>query len=229
MSRTVPDRRCTTVLATCLAVGLAATGSARASVITTSPTLPLLGIPYGSPTGPGCFSAIGVCVTPGTFTQTAIVSSGFGPSGQDIVTDTTFTAALTTLTNAPLGSVALTGTLEEEVLGRTSATELGTWATDLVAMSLSGPALGHTLTLTLDSLHPSVGTTSIAPFSSGNVQEFQVQSFFDVFVDLSLDGAHPRSTTVGPILVAAGVPEPASLTLLALPLLALSAARRRRR
>ena len=64
MFRTVADRHRASVAAMCLIAGLAAPGAARAGVISNSPTLPLLGIPYGSPTGAGCFAAVGVCVTP---------------------------------------------------------------------------------------------------------------------------------------------------------------------
>ena len=209
----------------CLIAGLGATGAARAGVITNSPTLPLLGIPYGSPTGAGCFAAVGVCVTPGTLTRTALVSSQFNLSGQDIVTDATFTAKLTTLGNAPLGSIALSGTVEEEVLGRTTSTETGSWTTDLTALSLSGPAFGHTLTVMLDPSNTSSGTTSIEPYVGDGTPKFEVNSFFDVFLDLSLDSTPPLSTSIGPIFVVAGVPEPASLSLLALPMLALLLAR----
>ncbi len=154
-------QRWLTVLAMCLVAGVGAVGSARASVITNSPTLPLLGVSYVSPTGAGCFSTLGLCVTPGTFTLTSVVSSQFVQAGQDIVTDATFTAALTTLGNAPMGSITLQGTVEQLVLGRTFSTEPGSWTVDLVAMLLTGPLLGNTLTLTLDPSNTSSGTTSI--------------------------------------------------------------------
>jgi len=225
MFRLGADRYRASVAAMCVIAGLAAPGAARAGVITDSPTLPLLGIPYGSPTGAGCFVAVGVCVTPGTLTQTALVSSQFNLSGQDIVTDATFTATLTTLANAPLGSITLNGTVEQEVLGRTTSTETGSWTTDLAAVSLSGPVLGHTLTVMLDPSNTSNGITSIEPYAGDGTPKFEIDSFFDVFLDLSLDSTPPLNTSIGPIFVVAGVPEPASLSLLALPMLALLLAR----
>jgi hypothetical protein len=123
--------------------------------------------------------------------------------------------------------VMLTGTIEQEVLGRTFATESGSWTTDLVALALTGPLFGHTLTLNLDPTMTSGGTTSITP-SDGN---FVINSFFDVFVELSLDSVPPLQTTRGPIeaVAAASVPEPESLMMFVTCLIALGAARPIRR
>src|SRR5947207_5581855 len=174
-------RRGPSILAACAALALAGIGSARASVISSTPTLPLLGVPYVSSTGAGCFAAAGVCVSPGTFTLTAPVSSTFGPTGQDIVTGATYAGILTNLSLVPIGLVNLSGTVEQEVEGRTFATETGSWTTDLIALSLSGLVLGHTLTLTLDPAHPgeSTGLTSITDISIGQDKRFRIDSFYD--------------------------------------------------
>ena len=162
---------------------LATASSTHADVISSTPTLPLLDIPYLSSTGVGCFPAAGVCVSSGSFTLTSVLSSNFNASGQDINTTVEYAGVLTNLSNVPIGPVHLSGVLEQEVLGRTFSTETGSWATDLVALSLSGPVLGHTLTLTLDPVQLSTGATSITPI--GDL--FRIDSFFDVFVDLSLE------------------------------------------
>jgi hypothetical protein len=207
-------------LATCAALALAGMAPVKASVISSSPTLPLLDDPYISSIGAGCFAAANVCISAGTFTLTSVVSSSFAPLGQDILADATYMGTLTTLSDVPIGPVTLTGTLEQEVIGRTSATETGSWTTDIEAMSLTGPVLGHTLTLTLDPSETSSGTTSIVP----DGEAFNISSFFDVFVELSLDSTPPLQTTVGPITVdAVAVPEPVSLAMLAISLLSLAA------
>jgi hypothetical protein len=93
-------------------------------------------------------------------------------------------------------------------VGRLSATQLGSWTTDLVSLSLSGPVVDHTLTVTLDSSQTSSGTTSIV--STGD-NMFSVNSFFDVFVELGLDTNPPLTAVRGPIQLTlspvAAVPE----------------------
>jgi len=209
---------------------LCASGPARAAIISPTPTLPPLGVGFAAAGVVGCFPAAGVCGESGVLTFTSVVSSTFNPSGQDIVANASFTGELTTLLHVPIGTLQLTGTVEEEVLGRTFSTETGTWSTQLVAVSLSGPVLGHTLSMTLGST-PSTGGASVEPLSGNTSDEkgpFVITSFFDVFVDLSLDGPTPLNTTRGPVHLAVPAPEPASLALLAGAMLGLAAVRRGR-
>ena len=193
----------------------AAIGPAGATVIADSASLPLLNVPYQSPTGAGCFPLANVCVTPGVLTLTSTLSSVFSAAGQDILADATYSGVLTNaLTGNPIGPFTLTGTVEELVEGRTSDSELGAWETELLLLNMSGPVLGHTLTLGLDPSHPSIGATSIAPLGGATTPQFRITSFFDVFVELSLDAIPPLSASVGPISVSVGIPEPATWALL---------------
>jgi hypothetical protein len=93
-------------------------------------------------------------------------------------------------------------------------------------MNLEGPVSGHTLTLGLDTSTPSTGTVSVDPV--GN--QFQINSFFNVFADLTLDTTTPLITTrqaqfelASPMIA---VPEPASFTLLLGSVFGLAVARR---
>jgi hypothetical protein len=96
---------------------LATASSTHADVISSTPTLPLLDIPYLSSTGVGCFPAADVCVSSGSFTLTSVLSSSFNASGQDINTTVEYSGVLTNLSNVPIGPVHLSGVLEQEVLG----------------------------------------------------------------------------------------------------------------
>jgi hypothetical protein len=159
-------RRVPALFAACFATVLAASGVARADVISSTATLPLLGDPYSTSVGAGCFAAAAVCVTGGILTLTTPVSSIFDAGGQDIVTGAVYAATLTTLGNAAIGSVILTGSVEQQVLGRTTSTETGSWTTDLIRLLLTGPVLGHTLTMTLDPSNTSSGTRDPASRSA---------------------------------------------------------------
>ncbi len=231
MSQARLRRRVSSVVAAIAAFMLVSVPSAWASVISSTPTLPVIGAGFTSSTGVGCFPAAGVCVSPGTFTTLSLVSSTFDASGQDIVATLSYEGVLTTLANVPIGPVTLLGTMEEEVLGRTFSTELGSWATELVALSLSGPVLGHTLTVSLDGSNPSLGGASIASIGNQGDPRFLIDSFFDVFVELALDSVPPLTATRGPVHLtlapAVLVPEPASLALIGLGLAGLAWSRRR--
>jgi len=194
-----------------------ATAAAEADFVSSTPTLPVLGVPYTSTTGVGCFPAAGVCALPGTLTFNTIklMPHSTTPAKMLLSGDVNFNAlagATATISNG-----ALTGTVEQEVLGRTFDTETGTWTTELVSLSLSGPVLGHTLTLDLDPSQTSSGTTSIVPLSDGT---FRISSFFDVFVELTLDTPTPLHASRGPIELTlspvVAVPEPSTWAMMLL-------------
>jgi hypothetical protein len=218
-------------IGTLLAVGaiiqLGGLGAADAAVITSSPALPVLGVPFTTSGGAGCFPAVAKCISAGSLTMTAPSTSTIVGPNEVITAHATYNGELTTLGGAPLMPVTLTGTLEETVLDRSGLFETGTFNTVLDSLSLSGPVLGHTLTLELDPSHTSGGEVSIAAVGGDqNIPDFKIDSFFDVFVELSLNGPDPLTTTRGPI-VATLAPEPASLVLLAPMLLGLAATQRR--
>jgi hypothetical protein len=233
MAFAVSKQRCSAFLAVSAVAAGALIGSARASVIESSPSFPPDPLSFSSPTGAGCFPLAGACVTPGIFTLTEAVSTFSSlPAVQDVAASATYTGSLTTLTNIPLGSFTLSGPVDFEVLGRGSDTETGSWTTEITSLSLTGPLLQFgTLTATLDPdpHHPSKGNISIEPIGRG---EFRITSFFDVFMDVTLSD-RPNllptlTTTVGPILVVVGAPEPATWAMMLVGFIGLGFAGHRR-
>jgi hypothetical protein len=182
--------------------------TAKASFVSTTPTLPDAGVSYTDPTGFGCLAAAGFCVSSGTLTLNSVASQTFNAAGQDVVSNATFVGSLTTLGNTPIGPVTLTGTVDQEVLGRTFSTQTGSWTTALMSLSLAGSVLGHTLTVGLNPSQTSGGTTSIVP--SGN--SFLIDSFFSVFLSLSFDSTPPVSTDVGSLQLTLSSGSPVSAT-----------------
>jgi len=105
----------------------------------------------------------------------------------------------------------------------------GSWDTEMVSMQLSGQAApgGPPVILIRSPALPSPGEIVVTDLPGG---DFQVDSFFDIFTEISIDGG-PFIPASGPMrLNLAGniIPEPATLTLL-LSSLGLLALRRQRR
>lgn len=221
------------VLAAGVALAGALLGSAQASVFTPTASLPLIGIPYVSPPpGAGCFTIASACVNPGPFILTDVVSYMYTGGNQEIVADVEYDATLTApMGTTIIGSVDLTGTVEMKVLGRASNTETGSFTVDITELSLSGPLSlsgspldGRTLMVGLDASETSSGTTTIVDEGAA----FKIDSFFDVFADITLDlPTTSPSISVGPIFLVA-VPEPSTwaLALLGFAGLAFAAYRR---
>jgi hypothetical protein len=212
------------IVAAGLAFAGALTGSAEASVITASPSLPLIGVPYISPGGAGCFSIASVCVTPGPFVQTKTVLSTISGGSQNIEAKASYDG---TLSGAYSGSVSLTGTVDYTVVGRTSLSELGTFPTDITGLSLTGtldlpgsPFDNHALDVTLAA--PSFGMTTIA--QDGGL--FRIDSFFDVFIEISLPGT--GLSAFPPVIRLVAVPEPSTWAMMLVGFAGLGVAARRR-
>jgi hypothetical protein len=209
-------------------------GSAGASVIESSPSFPPLPLSFSSPGGAGCFPIAMVCVTPGIFTLTSATSTFSLPAIQDVEGLATYTGSLTTLppNSVPLGSFTLSGSVDFQVLGRGSDSQTGSWATEITSLSLTGQLLQFgTLKAILDPKHQSTGSTTITALDNGG--RFQITSFFDVFMEVTLsDRPHsqpPLTTTIPGILVeAVAVPEPAPWAMMLLGFAGLGFAGQRR-
>ena len=143
-------------------------------------------------------------------------------------------ADLTLGTDVILGiPVALTGPVQTVARGR-GGNDTGTWQTEMISMSLSGDVGGLPVMVNESPTLQSLGQTTITDIGGG---QFQIDSFFDVFTELTVpDPTSLVGATLvipvdnGPsrvVLQGHEIPEPASAILLCLGLGSLLRSRRR--
>jgi len=207
-----------------IAQTLVGTVAAQASFITTSPD------PF--PPGSGYVQADG-CLTSGPLAGlctsnvmgTILSASSSIAGGNELVVLNELVVGDLSSGGVALGSFSVTGTLDLTLAGRSSLSETGTFAGMVTAENYAGSIAGIPLTFTLD---PSMAST--AQITIASLQEapplFQIDSFFDIFSDISINGGLPIPVGGFPITGVAA-PEPTTLLLLGLPLIAIAGLRRR--
>ena len=120
-----------------------------------------------------------------------------------------------------LGPITLTGPVQVRVTDRNLSTA-GLFDTEIVSMSLSGSVGPMNIQVREDPNRASTGSTDIQDLGGGL---YHIDSFFDVFTELSVDGgANWTASDYGTRMTL--TPEPATLSLLALGGLALLRRRR---
>ena len=140
-----------------------------------------------------------------------------------------------TVGGIPVGPISLQGPVQVITQGKTGNTT-GTFQTEMISMSLSGNVGGFPVQVRESPAQPSTGQTTITDIGGGL---FQIDSFFDVFTEISIDqgaGFGPFVPAQGSVRVDLGIPgsiipEPSTFALAALGVLSLGMIgwRRRRR
>lgn len=222
-----------------LALGLVAlfalAASAQAEAVMSSPSLPPIGNDVnGLPTGylspsdvHAMFSGPGLAVV---LTQVqhkpfALLERLPQPDGSEIETFQSTLDGLASVNGAPPFPFHAEGPVTTRVnYPAGGGGPLGTFPTEMLSMSLTGP--GSVMIRESPTLQ-STGQTSVQSVPSG----FQIDSFFDVFTELSVDGGLSWiPNDGGPTHVdLQAVPEPGTAALLAIGAAGLIAVRLRRR
>jgi MYXO-CTERM domain-containing protein len=208
-----------TFLAVCLNAG--------ATVIQSTPTLPPTTGSYGLH---ATICLLAACITEADIGKLMPTSSQFENGNQQITaTGVLFANAFQNnggVPGAPIGKFTMSGTLSITYLGRNSDTQLGTFQSLLTSFDFSGSFNSHTLDTRLNtSQGGNSGSTTVSAFGD----KFQVDSFFDVFAELSLDHGPFVAGPERHLTLESNVPEPGSAGMALLGFVTLAAVRQFRR
>jgi hypothetical protein len=152
------------------------------------------------------------------FSNIVLTSSG----GNDTETFNSELQGQVSLGGSPYIPIDLTGPVSVEEFGHTGMTT-GTFNTQMLSMDMTGNVAGHSVEIMLDPTNPTLGQTMVDGAGGGL---FRIDSFFDVFTELSIDhGPFVPSTGAARVDL---LPEPTSLGLLGIGAFALCTRRRRK-
>jgi hypothetical protein len=174
---------------TCLGLAcLLAVSSASAGVIQNDPTLPPTNGAYGLH-ATACLLA--GCIVESDIDNLVPISSLIVGGDQLVTASGSLSAAVFQnqggVPGPPIGTFMMSGTLSITYVGRSSQTELGTFTTLLTSFDFMGSFNSHTVQSQLNFAQGgNTGITTISKIQGAD--GFLVDSFFDVFAELSVDG-----------------------------------------
>ena len=183
---------------------LAGTISAMAGVVTNSPNLPPNAGAYVSPAAvhacyPTCPNIDLNNISHSFFTNIVRTPSG----ANEIETFNSIATGLVSVSGGAFQPITLAGPVQTMVFNKIGNVT-GTFNTEMLALNLSGGGVMIRESPTLQS----TGQTTIADLGGGN---FRIDSFFDIFTELSLDGGATWIPSNGPTHVdLVPGPEPAA-------------------
>lgn len=125
-----------------------------------------------------------------------------------------------------ISPLLLSGPVSITYFGKTALDEVGTFNDQITSLDLTGTFNGHTAEIILNPAQNTTGQTTITHLG-GEPPAFRIDSFFDVFTELSIDGG---TFIPGPERTAdLTTPEPASAAFAMVGLLTAAVCRLRRR
>jgi hypothetical protein len=207
------------------------TAGSHASLITSDPSLPPLGGAYLTPSqvhttyGGGALTIVLSQIQHQPFAQPPPVRIP-DPShpANELETFDSGVTGLVSVNGSPDMPLTLTGPVQTEVFGKTGNVT-GTFNTEMLSMDLSGNTGFGPVMIRESPTLASTGQTTITDIGGG---QYRIDSFFDIFTELSVDGGAtwiPSTSSTHVDLEA--VPEPATLAT-GLGLLGVAALKRRR-
>jgi hypothetical protein len=122
---------------------------------------------------------------------------------------------MVSVNGSPMMPFDMQGPVQTLVHGKSATNPTGTFQTEMLQMNLSGTSPFGQIMVRESPTLQSLGETRIMPTGGGN---FHVDSFFDVFTELSTDGGQTWIPSQGPSHVNL-VPEPSSVVLCGLGLI----------
>jgi hypothetical protein len=153
-------------------------------------------------------------------------SSKFAGSDQEFVLDERVTGEIS-FEGTPIGDFSVQGDLDLTLDHRTSDSQTGTFHGVVTFEDYKGLFDGLPVEFTLYPPEKSTVEVMITAFSNpgSNTLSFQIDSSFDLFSQISIEGGAPIPVGGFPIIGVAAVPEPPTGVLLALPMLVLGLVR----
>ena len=205
----------------------AATNIGRASILQPTARLP-------PPTG--VYDLPLVCITPVCLVNANVAgfetTSDILSAGNELVSTTAVFSALVFQNSggspgAALGSLSVSGVVDFTFFGRSLSTPLGTFNSQITDFNFTGTFNSRAFEVRQNPLMASTGVTTINQVSPGGL--YQVDSFFDVFAELSLDEGPFVPGPPRDLDLSTAIPEPASGVLMGLGFAGILAMARRRR
>ncbi len=201
-----------------IVITVAGVGGAKASFTATSPDpfppgsafVQAEGCLMGGPLGGLCASDV--------IGRILSSSGSFSVGGEAFVLDETVTGDISDA-GVPIGSFSVEGYVDVTLLGRSDPLQTGTFAGLVTAEDYLGTLDGVPLEFTLDPSETSTAEVTITGLSNRRPL-YLIDSSFDIFSQISIEGGPPIPVGGFPITGAA-VPEPPTGLMLAVPLLVL--------